>query len=200
MRKVLLTAAVLLVAAALVSACGGSGSAASGTSGAGAGQAVPTATGGVTGVGEATPATAATSGTGTGEATPTTAATSGTGSGGATAESTAASSGAGGSTAAGDPQAGETLFTSATIGTNPGCKTCHTIDGTKLVGPSLQGIGTRAATSVPGESAQQYIRTSIIDPNAHVVEGYSAGIMPSFKTVLSDTQLNDVVAYLLTLK
>jgi mono/diheme cytochrome c family protein len=159
MKKVWLTLVVLLVAAALVSACGGSGSASS-QGGTSAGQ------------------------------------TGGTGASG----TPGASAGAGSSAAAGDPKAGETLFASATIGSNPGCKTCHTVDGSKLVGPSLQGIATRAGSTVQGELAEQYIRTSITDPNAHVVEGFTAGIMPSFKTVLSDTQLNDLVAYLLTLK
>ena len=126
--------------------------------------------------------------------------TSSGGTGAGTTAATATTGGAGASGGAGDPKAGETLFTSATIGTNPGCKTCHSVDGSKLVGPSLQGIATRAGTRVPGESADQYIRTSITDPNAHVVEGFAQGVMPSFKTVLSDTQLNDLVAYLLTLK
>ncbi len=51
-----------------------------------------------------------------------------------------------------------------------------------------------------GETAEQYIHTSIVDPNAHVVEGFTQGVMPSYKTAVNDTQLNDLVAYLLTLK
>ncbi|MGE5601848.1 MAG: c-type cytochrome [Nitrososphaerales archaeon] len=129
-------------------------------------------------------------------------ASSGTGQAGGTAAAGGAGTPTGGaaSGAAGDAKAGETLFASATIGSNPGCKTCHSIDGSKLVGPSLQGIATRAGSTVQGESAEQYIRTSITDPNAHVVEGFAQGVMPSFKTVLSDAQLNDLVAYLMTLK
>jgi mono/diheme cytochrome c family protein len=115
----------------------------------------------------------------------------GTGSGGATAPAPAP---------AGDAKAGEALFAQATIGSNPGCKTCHNISGAQLVGPNMGGIGTRAATRVPGQSAEQYIRTSITDPNAHVVEGFAQGVMPSFKGVLDDTQLNNLVAYLLSLK
>ncbi len=90
-----------------------------------------------------------------------------TGTSGAAAAATAAP--------AGDAKAGETLFAQATIGSNPGCKTCHSLDGSKLVGPSMQGIGTRAGTEVQGQSAQVYMHTSIVDPNAHVVEGLRAG-------------------------
>lgn len=116
------------------------------------------------------------------------------------ATSSAGEANAGQAASAGDPKAGEELFNSATIGTNPGCKTCHTVDGSKLVGPSLKGIATVAGTMVPGQSAEEYIRTSILDPNAFITPGFPSGVMPSFKTVLSDTQLNDLVAYLMTLK
>jgi hypothetical protein len=64
----------------------------------------------------------------------------------------------------------------------------------------MQGIGTRAGTRVSGEPADQYLRSSMTDPNAFVVEGFAPGVMPSYKTALTDTQLNDLNAYLLTLK
>ena len=57
-----------------------------------------------------------------------------------------------------------------------------------------------AGTVVAGQSAEQYLTQSILEPNAHVVEGFPQGVMPSYKGVLSDAELKDVVAYLLTLK
>lgn len=119
------------------------------------------------------------------------------GGGGSSSGQTGASTG---STTGGDAKGGETLFAQTNIGANPGCKTCHSLDGSTLVGPSMQGYASRAATRVQGESAEQYTRQSITDPNAHVVEGFAQGVMPSFKDALSDTQLSDLVAYLLTLK
>jgi cytochrome c553 len=106
----------------------------------------------------------------------------------------------GGTTAGGDVAAGETLFAQATIGANPGCKTCHSLDGSQLVGPTMQGYAGRAGTRVQGQSAEQYTEASITDPNAHIVEGFAQGVMPSYKDGLDETQLNNLVAYLLSLK
>ncbi len=50
-----------------------------------------------------------------------------------------------------------------------------------------------------GESADEYLHQSLVEPNAYVVEGYVEGVMQSYKD-LSEAQLNDLVAYLLTLK
>lgn len=107
-------------------------------------------------------------------------------------------SGTGGG-AAGTASNGEALFKQALVGQNPGCATCHSLDGTQLVGPTLQGVADRAATRVEGESAEEYLHKSLVEPNAHVVEGYVEGVMQSYKD-LSEAQINDLVAYLLTLK
>jgi cytochrome c2 len=106
------------------------------------------------------------------------------------------------STAVGDPAAGEALFKQATIDTAPGCSTCHSTQPDQvIVGPSLAGVASRAGERVEGETAEQYLRTSILDPNAYVVEGFSPGVMyQDFADVLTDTQVNDLVAYLQTLK
>ena len=112
----------------------------------------------------------------------------------------ASTTGTGSTGGGGDVNAGKALFAQQTIGSNVGCITCHSLDGSELVGPTMQGIGARAGKEVQGQSAEQYIRNSIVEPNAHAPEGYSVGVMPSYKGVASDTQLNDLVAYLLSLK
>jgi len=102
---------------------------------------------------------------------------------------------------AGDADAGKALFAQTVVGSQPGCVTCHSLAaGETLVGPSLAGIGARAGSTVSGQSADQYIRASIVEPNAHVADGFAQGIMQSFKDALSEQQVNDLVAYLLTLK
>ena len=108
-------------------------------------------------------------------------------------------SGSGGG-AAGNAENGKAIFAQATHGANPDCNTCHSLDGSQLVGPTMQGVGTRAATRVQGQSAPEYIRTSIVDPNAYVVEGFAQGVMPTYRDVIKDAELNDLVAYLVSLK
>ena len=52
-----------------------------------------------------------------------------------------------------------------------------------------------------GQTAEQYLRTSNLDPKAYIVPGFAAnGMYQDFAKVLTDRQLNDLVAYLLTLK
>lgn len=101
-----------------------------------------------------------------------------------------------------DLAAGEELFARTIIGSQAGCATCHSLEpDTVIVGPSMAGIGSRAANSVPGLSAEEYIRQSILEPDAHVVEGFVPGLMVQvWQDELSQEQLDDLVAYLLSLK
>jgi hypothetical protein len=50
-------------------------------------------------------------------------------------------------------------------------------------------------------SAQDYLMQSLIDPDAHVVEGFQPGQMrPDLADALTQQQLDDLVAFLLTLR
>jgi mono/diheme cytochrome c family protein len=83
---------------------------------------------------------------------------------------------------------------------NRGCTGCHTIEGlsTATIGPNLTTIGTVAATRNPGQSAEEYIRESILNPSAHLVEGFQDNIMPkNFGELIPAPELDDLVAYLL---
>lgn len=88
-----------------------------------------------------------------------------------------------------------------------GCAGCHgEPGGAGLVGPNLGGLATRAATTVPGLSAEEYIHQSIVEPNAYVVPECPSGpcapnLMPqTFGQSLSPAELDGLVQYLLTLE
>ncbi len=103
----------------------------------------------------------------------------------------------------GDPVNGQVLFVTGntSLGAVP-CSTCHNVDSElTLVGPGLLNVGERAASRVPGETAYQYLHQSIVDPEAHVVEGFVAGMMPDvFENAFTEEQINDIIAYLMTLQ
>jgi caa(3)-type oxidase subunit IV len=75
------------------------------------------------------------------------------------------------------------------------CAMCH--DGQSGVGPPFSGMVDRADTRVRGESAQQYIHESIVDPSAYVVSGYQDMMPKNFAQKFSDQQINALVAYIM---
>ena len=93
---------------------------------------------------------------------------------------------------------GEELFGASVLADQAGCITCHSLAPDRvLVGPSMAGIGTRAASRVDGQSARDYLRESIVDPDAYVVEGFQPGRMHSnWDEELSDSEIDAIVAYL----
>jgi cytochrome c len=96
---------------------------------------------------------------------------------------------------------GERLFNSEGLGENLGCEVCHSVvPGEKRVGPSLAGIANTAATRVPGMTAEDYIRQSILDPNAYVVPGFPPNQMLNvYSERLTPEEVDALVAYLMTL-
>jgi len=101
----------------------------------------------------------------------------------------------------GNPKRGRDIFFASSIGASAGCRVCHSIKpNERKVGPSLAGIATRAATRVPGLSAEEYIRQSIEAPGAYVVEGFPNAMLPDMAKKLSDQQMDDLIAFLMTLK
>ena len=85
-----------------------------------------------------------------------------------------------------------------------GCLGCHSLDGSKKVGPSLKGIfGRKVTVARGGKKTEQladeaYLRESILTPTAAVVEGFPP-IMP-VTADLGEAQLKEIVEYLKELK
>jgi cytochrome c oxidase subunit 2 len=85
------------------------------------------------------------------------------------------------------------------------CLSCHSLDGSRLVGPSFQGIwGRQEVVVTDGQEREivvddQYIKTSIYEPNADVVKGYNQGLMISYKELISEEEIGQIIEYLKTL-
>ncbi len=82
-----------------------------------------------------------------------------------------------------------------------GCGACHALEDagtTGTIGPELDGLGERAGTVVEGMDAETYVRESILDPSAHVAEGFQDGLMPQdFGQRIRGEELDALVNYLL---
>lgn len=92
-----------------------------------------------------------------------------------------------------------------------GCNACHTLEGVEgmvgKVGPDLTHTGTDAAARKPDMSAEEYIRESILDPNAFIAPECPTGpctapstMPPIFGDKLTAKQLETLVKYLAQLK
>jgi len=81
------------------------------------------------------------------------------------------------------------------------CRACHSVDGTKLIGPSFKGLWDsgreviRNGTLHTALADADYIRESILQPQAAVVKGYENVPMPSFENVLNDHDVKALVEY-----
>ena len=106
--------------------------------------------------------------------------------------------------AVGDPERGRQIWDDgADTVLSGGCSNCHSLDGSEEVGgfraPTFQGISGRAGDQVPGLSAEEYLRESIVDPAAYIVDGYFADFMPKgYKILLTEEDIDGLVAFLLT--
>jgi len=85
-----------------------------------------------------------------------------------------------------------------TLLTNNGCLSCHSMGSETLVGPGFKGIVGRMVKTNNGEmsSNHQYLKDAILDPDKDIVDGFSAGMMPTSKGVLSDEQVDQIIDYL----
>ncbi len=83
-----------------------------------------------------------------------------------------------------------------------GCKTCHSLDGSPGTAPSFKGIFGKQEKLKGGDTVlvdEDYIRESVLNPQAKVVEGFQP-IMPSFEGQLTDKEIEGIVEFLKTLE
>ncbi len=84
------------------------------------------------------------------------------------------------------------------------CSSCHSVDNpVAKVGPTLyKKFGTKE-TLADGSQVdidENYLRESILNPNAKIVKGFSQGVMPAFQGQVSESELNALVEYIKSLK
>jgi cytochrome c oxidase subunit 2 len=86
-----------------------------------------------------------------------------------------------------------------------GCNACHSSDGSKIVGPSyLHLFGEKQVVIRDGKEVtitadEEYIKRSILEPNADLVKGYPKGLMQSYKGSVTDADIEKIIEYLKTL-
>jgi mono/diheme cytochrome c family protein len=88
---------------------------------------------------------------------------------------------------------GEQIFTAA------GCAGCHTFSpagSNGTIGPDLNDLQAAATKYAKGQTPEEYVRESIVQPDAFLVPGFG-NAMPSFEGRLTDKQIQTLVDYLL---
>lgn len=81
------------------------------------------------------------------------------------------------------------------------CGACHSIlPDTVIVGPTMDGIASRAETQNPKQDGRTYLYTAILKPEDFLVEGYDNLMPATLGKQLTGEELDAVVAYLMTLE
>jgi cytochrome c oxidase subunit 2 len=99
----------------------------------------------------------------------------------------------GGTSGTGGAASGKAIFTAN------GCNSCHTLEAAGAagkVGPDLDELKDEAERA--NQPLEQFVRTSIVDPNAYVAPGFPKGTMPTnFGTSIKRSDLDTLVQYLI---
>jgi cytochrome c551/c552 len=88
----------------------------------------------------------------------------------------------------------------AAVFKNNGCGACHTLKAagaTGKLGPDLDKLPAYAKAA--GKPLEEFVRQSIVDPNAYIEKGYRPNVMPAtLGKALSKQQLDALVQYLIS--
>ncbi|MCS7011772.1 MAG: cytochrome c oxidase subunit II [Anaerolineales bacterium] len=86
---------------------------------------------------------------------------------------------------------------------NQYCIACHSIDGSQKVGPTWKGLAGSVVQLADGSTVvadAEYLRNSIINPNLQIHAGFQPNVMPNFSNILSESQIEDLIAYIQSIK
>ncbi|MEM8954505.1 MAG: cytochrome c [Verrucomicrobiota bacterium] len=86
------------------------------------------------------------------------------------------------------------------------CSACHSVDGTKLIGPTFKNLWGREQTITRNgitetiKINENYVRESISNPQAAIAKGYETVPMADFSAMLTKEQIDSLIDYLQKLK
>lgn len=88
---------------------------------------------------------------------------------------------------------------------NKGCNACHSLDGTRILGPSFLALAGRAEKTSKGDiiADDAYLIESMQMPGAQIVDGYPPVMPAVFGTPpapLTDDEISSLIAFIKTLK
>ena len=82
------------------------------------------------------------------------------------------------------------------------CNACDSEDGSLKIGPTIKGQFGKEIRHIDGSVTiidEEYIRESIHEPLKYIVEHYTP-IMPSYRPILKDEDVENIIAYIKALK
>lgn len=88
-----------------------------------------------------------------------------------------------------------------TVLQNNACTSCHSLDGSKLVGPTFKGLfGTERIVIEEGKERtvvadSSYIKRAILEPDKEIVKGFNPGMMRAYEKVITADDIKSIIAY-----
>ncbi len=82
-----------------------------------------------------------------------------------------------------------------------GCIGCHSLDGTRMTGPTwfgMYGANVELADGTTVVADDAYLAESILNPKAKEVDGFAPTVMPPY--ALTEEEISNIIAYFKTLK
>lgn len=83
------------------------------------------------------------------------------------------------------------------------CSSCHTSDGSEGLGPTFKELFGSRRTLADGTQItadEKYLIDSIRHPDKQIVKGFDPGSMPPPDVPLTDQEINEIIAYIKSLK
>jgi cytochrome c oxidase subunit 2 len=92
----------------------------------------------------------------------------------------------------------------AKVAQEQGCLSCHSLDGSALVGPTWQGLFGSQRDFDDGTSAvadEEYLHNSIVNPNSQIVAGFQPNVMrQDYGDTIPEKEINALVEYIKSLE